>query len=117
MTPNPTEVDDMNETTLCVGADIHQDQVVLRFLDKQAEAEVHPRLRVSNNRPGADQFLATLTQILGEHHYMRLELGWEATGLLWLPLYTYLAQSQALQPFQPRFLCFTVLMGPTANFC
>jgi transposase len=96
----------MNPTTLCVGADIHQDQIVLRFVDKQTEAEVQPRLTIPNNRPGADQLLTVLTRLLTEHGYTQLQLGWEATGLLWLPFYTYLAQSQALLPFSPQFLCF-----------
>jgi transposase len=95
----------MNERTLCAGADIHLDAIVLRLLDKQTEREVHPRLRVPNNRPGADQLVSTLTTYLTEQGYTHLELGWEATGLLWLPFYFYLAQSEALQPFHPRFLC------------
>jgi hypothetical protein len=38
------------------------------------------------------------------HGYTHLELGWEATGLLWLPpLTTYLAQSERLRAFTPRF--------------
>lgn len=96
----------MNERTLCVGADIHLDTITLRLLDKQTEREVHPRLRVPNNRPGADQLLMTLRTFLAEQGYPHLELGWEATGLLWLPLYFYLAQSEALQPFQPHFVYF-----------
>lgn len=96
----------MNERTLCVGADIHLDAIVLRVLDKQTEREVHPRLRVPNNRPGADQLILTLSTFLMEQGYTHLELGWEATGLLWLPFYAYLNQSEHLQPFQPHFVCF-----------
>ncbi len=96
----------MNERTLCVGADIHLETIVLRLLDKQTEREVHPQLRVPNNRPGADQLITTLARFLTEQGYTQLALGWEATGLLWLPLYFYLAQHEALQPFQPRFICF-----------
>jgi transposase len=96
----------MNPVTLCVGADIHQDQIVLRFVDKLTEAEVQPRLTIPNNRPGADHLLSVLTRLLSEHGYTQLQLGWEATGLLWLPFYTYLAQSDALRPFSPQFLCF-----------
>jgi hypothetical protein len=80
--------------------------VVLPFLDKVAEAELRPPLRVPNNRTGADHLITVLSQTLCAHGYTRLELGWEATGLLWLPLYAYLAQSPALQPFQPLFRCF-----------
>jgi transposase len=96
----------MNQRTLCVGADIHLDTITLRLLDKQTEREVHPRLRVPNNRPGADQLIVTLSTFLMEQGYTHLELGWEATGLLWLPFSFYVAQSEPLQPFQPRFVCF-----------
>lgn len=96
----------MNQPTLCVGADVHLDTITLRLLDKQTEREVHPRLRVPNNRPGADQLITTLAAFLTQQGYTHLELGWEATGLLWLPFYFYLAQSEALQAFQPHFVCF-----------
>jgi hypothetical protein len=80
---------------------------VLRFVDKHTEAEVRARLSVPNNRPGAEQLIATLVETLQTHGYTHLELGWEATGLLWLPpLTTYLAQSERLRAFTPRFICF-----------
>jgi hypothetical protein len=82
---HPKEDYRMNPTTLCVGADIHQDNVVLRFVDKHTEAEVRARLSVPNNRPGAEQLIATLVETLQTHGYTHLELGREATGLLWLP--------------------------------
>lgn len=93
-------------TTLCVGGDIHQDQVQLRTLDKTDGHEVGKSLTVPNNRPGADQAIAHLVQLLTQQGYTHLELGLEATGLFWLPFYRYLQQSPALAPFEPTWVCF-----------
>jgi transposase len=93
-------------TTLCVGGDIHQAQLQLRTIDKTDGHEVDQVLTVKNNRPGADQAIAHLVQVLTQHGYTHLELGLEATGLFWLPFYTYLQQSPALAPFHPTWVCF-----------
>ena len=93
-------------TTLCVGGDIHQATLQLRTLDKTDGHEVGKMLTVQNNRPGADQAIAHLVQVLTQHGYTHLELGLEATGLFWLPFYTYLQQSPALAPFHPTWVCF-----------
>ena len=93
-------------TILCVGGDIHQEEVFLRATDKTDGHEVGRRLTVKNNRPGADQAIAHLVQLLTQHGYTQLEFGLEATGLFWLPFYVYLQQSPALAPFQPTWVCF-----------
>jgi transposase len=93
-------------STLCVGGDIHQDELHLRAADKADGHEVGQRLTVKNNRPGADQTIMQLVQWLTQHGYTHLEFGLEATGLFWLPFYTYLQQSPALAPFQPTWVCF-----------
>ena len=92
--------------TLCVGGDIHQEQLQLRTIDKSDGHEVSEMLTVQNNRPGADQAIGHLVQVLIQHGYTHLELGLEATGLFWLPFYLYLQQSPALKPFQPTWVCF-----------
>ena len=93
-------------TTLCVGGDIHQETLQLRTIDKTDGHEVGKTLTVQNNRPGAEQAIAHLVQVLNQHGYAHLELGLEATGLFWLPFYVYLQQSPALKPFQPTSVCF-----------
>ena len=95
-------------TILCVGGDTRsdQDEVFLRATDKTDGREVGKRLTVKNNRPGADQAVAHLVQLLTQHGYTRLEFGLEATGLFWLPFYVYLQQSPSLTPFQPTWVCF-----------
>lgn len=92
--------------TLCVGGDIHQEQLQLRTIDKTDGHEVGKTLTVQNNRPGAEQAIAHLVQLLTQHGYTHLEFGLEATGLFWLPFYRYLQQSPALAPFQPTWVCF-----------
>jgi len=43
----------MDSSTLCVGADVHLDEIVLRAVDKADGHEVVKRFRVTNNLPGA----------------------------------------------------------------
>lgn len=96
----------MNEQTLCVGADVRLDDIVLRAVDKTDGHEVLERLRVTNNLPGAQQAATTLAQAATQHDYTHLEIGWEATGLLWLPFHRFLETSPLLQPFSPELVCF-----------
>ena len=93
-------------TTLCAGGDIHQETLQLRTIDKSDGHEVGQVLTVKNNRPGAEQAIAHLVQVLTQHGYTHLELGLEATGLFWLPFFNHLQQSPALKPFQPTWVCF-----------
>jgi transposase len=93
-------------TTLCVGGDIHQETLQLRTIDKTDGHEVGKTLTVQNNRPGADQVIAHLVQLMTQQGYTHLEFGLEATGLFWLPFYQYLQQSPALTPFHPTWVCF-----------
>lgn len=46
--------------TLCVGADVHKDEIALRAVDKALGHEVLERFRVTNNRPGAQSAAASL---------------------------------------------------------
>ncbi len=96
----------MNGSILCVGADVHQDQIQLRLLDHTDGHELGSLITLTNNRPGADRAIATLVQVMTQYGYTQLELAMEATALLWLPFYSYLQQSPALAPFHPQILCF-----------
>jgi transposase len=96
----------MNESTLCVGVDVHQDTLVLYPLDKTSEQPVGTPLTVPNNRFGADEAIATLLQLLSQHGYTRLQLAMEASGLFWLPFYNAVRHSPALAPYQPHLGLF-----------
>jgi transposase len=92
--------------TLCIGADIHKDEIVLRAVDKAQGHEVLDRFRVTNNLPGAQSAAATLAQVAAEQGYTRIEIGWEATGMLWIPFHRYLSTEPLLQPFELELVCF-----------
>jgi hypothetical protein len=77
---------DMNDSTykptLCVGADVHLDEIVLRAVDKALGHEVLQRFRVTNNLPGAQRAATTIAQTAMDLGYARIEIGWESTGML-----------------------------------
>jgi hypothetical protein len=54
--------DSTYKPTLCVGADVHLDEIVLRAVDKAFGREVLQRFRVTNNLPGAQSAAATLAK-------------------------------------------------------
>jgi transposase len=96
----------MNNSTLCIGADIHRKDIVLRGVDKASGDEVIERFRVTNNRPGAQAAVVTIAQTAASLGYTHIEIAWEATGMLWLPFHCFLATNSLLQPFQPQLVCF-----------
>ena len=92
--------------TLCVGADVHLDNIVLRAVDKASGHQVLERLSVTNNLPGAQLLAATIAQAATQLGYVRIEIGWEATGMLWIPFHRYLRSDPLLQPFELELVCF-----------
>jgi hypothetical protein len=96
----------MNDSTLCIGADIHLKDIVLRGIDKANGQEVIERFRVTNNLPGAESAATTIAQAATNLGYTHIEIGWEATGMLWLPFHRFLASNSLLQPFIPELVCF-----------
>lgn len=104
----------MNESTLCVGADVHLDEIVVRAVDKADGHEVVERFHVTNNLPGAQSAATTLAQVAAQHGYTHLEIGWQATGLLGVPFHRFLETSPLLRPFAPKLVCFNPKL--VANF-
>jgi transposase len=96
----------MNESTLCVGVDVHQNTLVLYPLDKTSEQPVGAPFTVPNNRCGAEKAIATLRHLLSQHGYARLEVAQEATSLFWLPFYNAIRRSPSLAPYQPLLVLF-----------
>ena len=80
----------MIDPTLCVGADVHLDQIALHVVDKADGRVVTELFRVTNNLPGAQAAATTLAQLAKRLGYTRIEIGWEATGMLWIPFHRYL---------------------------
>jgi transposase len=96
----------MNNSILCVGADVHLDEIVLRAVDQAKDQEVIQPFRVSNNLPGAEAAAVVIAQQATSFGYSQLRIGWEATGMLWIPFHRYLATSPLLQDFETEFVCF-----------
>ena len=96
----------MNGSTLCIGADIHLGDIVLRGVDKASDQEVLEPCHVTNNRPGAESAAAAIAQVATQLDYSRIEIGWEATGMLGIPFHRFLSTSPLLQPFQLELVCF-----------
>jgi transposase len=104
----------MNGSTLCVGADVHLDQITLRAVDKSEGHEVFERFRVTNNLPGAQSAVATIARVATQLGYTRIQIGWEATGMLWIPFHRTLTSSPLLRPFELELVCFNPKL--VANF-
>jgi transposase len=94
------------QPTLCVGADVHLDEIVLRAVDKALGHEVLERFRVTNNLPGAQLAATTIAQTAMDSGYARIEIGWESTGMLWIPFHRYLSTEPLLHPFELVLVCF-----------
>jgi transposase len=104
----------MYSPTLSVGADVHLDKIVLRAVDKLGGHEVIERFRVTNNLPGAQSAAAIIAEVATHLGYTRIEIGWEATGMLWIPFHRFLSTSPLLQPFELELVCFNPKL--VANF-
>ena len=96
----------MSPSTLCIGADVHLDEIVLCAVDKAESHEVCERFRVTNNLPGAQAAATAIAAIAESLGYTRIEIGWEATGMLWIPFHRYLSDCSQLQPFERQLVCF-----------
>jgi transposase len=96
----------MNHSTLCVGADVHMKNLVLRAVDKLSGDEVIPPFSVTNNLPGAQSAAAAIAEQAAQMGYLRIEIGYEATGMLWIPFHHFLSTTSILQSFELALVCF-----------
>ena len=96
----------MKHATLCIGADVHLDEIVLCVVDKADGHEVTDHFRVTNNLPGAQAAATAIAELATRLGYTRIEIGWEATGMLWIPFHRYLCDCLQLQPFELELVCF-----------
>jgi transposase len=96
----------MNYPTLCIGADVHLDKIVFCMVDKADGHAVSEHFCATNNLPGAQAAATTIAETAARLGFTRIEIGWEATGMLWIPFHRYLRCCPQLQPFEPRLVCF-----------
>jgi len=96
----------MNNSTLCIGADVHLKEIVLRAVDKLSGNEVIASFSITNNLPGAQAAATHIADVATRLDYTRIEVGYEATGMLWIPFHRFLSTSPLLQPFDLVQVCF-----------
>jgi transposase len=96
----------MSVSTLCVGADVHRDDIQLRLVDKATGQAVSEPFRVTNNLPGAQAATTAIAELATGMGYTHIEIAWEATGMLWIPFHRHLSHSPQLQPFELQLVCF-----------
>jgi len=96
----------MSHSTLCIGADVHLDEIVLCVVDKADGHAVTDGFRVANNRPGAQAAATAIAETATRLGCTRIEIGWEATGMLWIPFHRYLSCCSQLQSFALELVCF-----------
>jgi transposase len=96
----------MNISTLCVGADVHLKEITLRAVDKLTSDEIIAPFNVANNLPGAQSATSRLADAATRFGYTRIEIGYEATGMLWIPFHRFLSTCQHLAPFDLQQVCF-----------
>ena len=96
----------MDTSTLCVGADVHLKEITLRAVDKLTSDEIIAPFNVANNLPGAQSATSRLANVATRLGYTRIEIGYEATGMLWIPFHRFLSTCQLLAPFDLQQVCF-----------
>jgi transposase len=96
----------MDTSTLCVGADVHLKEITLRAVDKLTSDEIIAPFNVANNLPGAQSATSRLADVAARLGYTRIEIGYEATGMLWIPFHRFLSTCQLLAPFDLQQVCF-----------
>ena len=96
----------MNQSTLSVGADVHLKDIVLRAVDQGDGHQVIAPFSVANNLPGARSAAETIAQAATRWGYHRIQIGYEATGMLWIPFHRFLSTTSILEPFHPELVCF-----------
>jgi len=96
----------MNTSTLCVGADVHLKEITLRAVDKLTSDEIVAPFNVANNLPGAQSAASCLAEVATRLGYTRIEIGCEATGMLWIPFHRFLSTCQLLTTFDLQQVCF-----------
>jgi transposase len=81
-------------------------EITLRAVDKLTSDEVIAPFNVANNLPGAQSAASRLAEIATRLGYSRIEIGCEATGMLWIPFHRFLSTCQPLEPFDLQQVCF-----------
>lgn len=84
-----------------VGLDISQAAVSVCFLLGDGHEPV-PRWTIVNSQPGGEQLSGRLAELCHTYQVATLQIGLEATDLLWWHLAGLLVQAAVLQPYRPQ---------------
>jgi transposase len=90
---------------LQAGLDIHLKYNSVCLMTSEGEVVV-PHQRFTNNWPGLQAFIDLLAQVLTDGLFDGLDIGGEASGLLWFHPFYHLVQAKALAPFDPDLYLF-----------
>jgi transposase len=83
---------------LLVGVDVHRRQNVICLMDAQGQ-ELGPPVRVANNRPGTQNLVQQLGQVMESQPFDGIRVSAEATGWYWFHFFQMLNQHPALAPW------------------
>jgi len=97
----------MNHQRMQVGLDIGQNALEVSVLRPEGQEPICQR-SFANSRSGYQQLRQVLLALLQSHNYTGLDIGGEATGYYWLPLFWALQQDEALGAYDLQ----TYLLNP-----
>ncbi len=81
-------------------------EIALRAVDKLTGNEVIAPFNITNNLPGAQATASRIASVATQQGYNRIEIGYEATGMLWIPFHRFLSTTPLLQSFELAQVCF-----------
>jgi transposase len=87
-------------TTLIVGIDVSQAHNDVCAMNERGEVVEHPQ-RFANDRSGLSELETWLTEVLATDDYETLQIGGEATGLLWFHPFWHLQELEAIGDLVP----------------
>lgn len=90
---------------LQVGMDLHQGDNHICLMDDDGQM-VKPLHRFANNWPGFQELVDLLAEVMDENSFEGVDIGGEASGLLWFHPFYHLDQAEELAPFDLHLYLF-----------
>jgi transposase len=93
----------MNLNQLYGGIDIGLKDFQFHAMDQNGNPIGKPK-RFPNNKPGMNQLVDDLDELIKQRAFSALSLGMEATGLYWFPLYHALREDERIQQWNTKLI-------------
>jgi transposase len=93
----------MNLNQLYGGIDIGLKDFQFHAMDREGNP-IGQSKRFPNNRPGMNQLVDYLDNLMNQRSFDSLSLGMEATGLYWFPLYHALRENEQIQQWDTKLI-------------